>query len=179
MDHEDLIVLETTGNAENLLVDGQVTATLLCVWRLKDDSGATPDFTKFEKVTMTLGYEPGCTCGADALKRSCVHIVAFWMRLVGLEPSHWMVWQVAFTTTELLEVAKIFKESCALQIDSTGYNMLKDLKNEEIAMVIKGEQKRSAADGRGEAFGSSLKQIKLAHALEAGPNATKKRATTK
>ena len=159
---ENVVIMSCKGDYQTIMQDGQVALEVLFVWT--NDAHPTM-YEKFEAVTLHIGYEPECFCGANCADRPCVHLLGFFMRKCNVDWEDGIMYQVALLTTELEQVREILMRSNGLQIDACARERLDELIRKERMLMLRGAQQRSMGNdsgGRGEAIGESLQKLEKA-----------------
>jgi hypothetical protein len=155
---DNVVVISCRGRADTIVQDGQVTMEVLFVTQKDDIAGCS---SKFEIQTIQLGYEPECFCGAQCEKRPCFHILAFFILKCKIDSLDALMWQVGLTEMEMLELAKVLRDTNALQPDACANKRIKSLVEQESMMISKGAVQRSITGlRRGEANGAMLLELK-------------------
>ena len=135
----------------------QVSVEVMYVWRRPD--GRT-NCGSYEVQWITLGYESNCRCGANCALRPCVHLLAFWMIHMHVDPDCDTMWQTALLEPELRDMSALLRDSCALHVDCTGRALLEKMRAAEDLMVRKTSAMRATApEGRVEAIGLRLMDV--------------------
>jgi hypothetical protein len=156
---ENVVIISCRGDEQTIMEDGQIEAEVLFVWTDNDNPSL---YQKFEKMTLHIGYEPRCFCGANCAERLCVHILGFFMQKCGMDSDDPLMYQVALLTRELKLLIDMLMTSNGLQVDMRGNERIKDLIQKEHSMIQKGAETRSSQHGSNraeEAIGANLKHL--------------------